>query len=257
MLHYILLILGGMLCGIINILAGGGSFIVLPLLIGLGLPPNIANGTNRISLLLINTTGIYSFARKGSSIPVRLCFLLAIPTVIGSLLGATLAAHASDNILYYAILTVLIGMLIYLYFKPPKKAEEMSPVIIPKSVDFLTYILFFVIGIYGGFIQAGSALLWFAVLSWRLKLDMITADAIKLVLSLTMNIFAVIVFIMHKQVFYLDGIILGIGGVIGAMIGAKIAMKFSSHLIRTLMFVILGISAVYILCFKVDRKSVV
>lgn len=249
LLHYILLIIGGVICGFINIMAGGGSFIVLPMLIGLGLPPTIANGTNRISLMMINSTGALAFGRKGM-LPVKLCVLLALPTILGSLCGATIAAHSSDKILYYVIMTVLVGMLIYIYFKPPLKADEMPDLKYPEKVDILTYLLFFVIGIYGGFIQAGSALLWFAVLSWRLKLDLISADAIKLVLSFVMNSFSLIVFIMHKQVFYMDGVILGLGGIIGAILGTKIALKFSSKLVRIIMLIILGLAALYILFFK-------
>ncbi|NJL27077.1 MAG: sulfite exporter TauE/SafE family protein, partial [Thermoanaerobaculia bacterium] len=64
-LQYLLLAAAGAVSGTLNVVAGGGSFLTLPILIFLGLPPGVANGTNRISILLQNAVAAWSFDRYG------------------------------------------------------------------------------------------------------------------------------------------------------------------------------------------------
>ena len=83
-INYLLVALVGVLCGFINILAGSGSLISLPILMGFGLSPHVANATNRIGILLQNLVGSASFAKQ-KVLPVREGLVLAIPASIGSI----------------------------------------------------------------------------------------------------------------------------------------------------------------------------
>lgn len=248
-LKYILLILGGAIAGLINVIAGAGSLVTLPILIGLGLPPAVANGTNRISVIMQDLSATYKFIKK-KKLPLRNALLLCIPTIIGGLGGAFWATSLSSEVLNVLIMTLLVLLIIYVIWQPQswtQKNQENSPF----KLDALTFIIFTLIGFYAGFIQAAATYLWFAAVLWRLKVDMVTADAIKVFLNLILTPIALIIFIIYHQVNFFDGILLGIGSFIGGWYGAKAAIKWSPAFIRILMIIILLLSAAYMLLFKI------
>src|SRR5690625_946880 len=107
---FITLLLLGVLVGFINLVSAGGSLITLPTLIFLGLPPTVANGTNRIGILIQNFLGMYQFYKKGL-INWKLNFILAIPAVIGSIIGAQYAIELSDDAFNNVLAIVMIVLL--------------------------------------------------------------------------------------------------------------------------------------------------
>ena len=253
-LRYCLLILAGMFSGFVNVLAGAGGLIVLPVLLGVGLPISTANGTNRVSILMQDIAALIKFFKK-NKLPLKVSLILSIPKAIGALIGAILASGISDKLLNRIVMSVLILMIIYVFFRKPecKRDERISD--IDKSSTFkmniVTFIIFLIIGSYAGFIQGGATLIWYAVLTWRFKYDMITADAIKLFLNFVMTPIALIVFIIHNQVNYLDGIILGVGSFVGAWIGARTAMRVKEKNVRIFMLVVLSAASIYMFFFKI------
>lgn len=253
-IHYLILILGGMFSGFVNVLAGAGSLMVLPILAGIGLPMNIANGTNRIAILMQDIAGVFKFF-KSNKLPLKICLILSIPTAIGAGIGALLVSGLSDKILNTIVMIVLLLMLLYIIFKgvgdKNEQHQNTSTAGYKTKVDILTFIIFLIIGAYAGFIQGGATLLWFAVLTWRMKFDMITADAIKLFMNFVMTPIALVIFMIHKQVSYLDGLILGIGSFAGAWIGAQIVMKIKPHFIKIFMIVVLSVASAYMFFFKI------
>ncbi|RME71099.1 MAG: sulfite exporter TauE/SafE family protein, partial [Chloroflexi bacterium] len=80
---YLAIIAAGFVAGFINTLAGSGSLVTLPLLIFAGLPANVANGTNRVAILLQNVVGVSSF-RQQKVLDWRGGLKLALPAIIGS-----------------------------------------------------------------------------------------------------------------------------------------------------------------------------
>ena len=249
LLRYFLLILGGALAGLINVIAGAGSLITLPILIGLGLPPTVANGTNRISVIMQDVAATYKFIKK-KKLPLKESALLGIPTIIGGIGGALFATKLSSEVLNLLIMIILLLLIIYVIWQPQSWTQKTA-IKSNFKLDVLTIIIFLIIGFYAGFIQAAATYLWFAALLWRLKVDMITADAIKIFLNFILTPIALIIFIIYHQVQFLDGIILGIGSFVGGWYGAKAAIKWSPVFIRTLMIIILVLSAIYMLLFKI------
>jgi len=149
---YIAVVAIGVVAGIINTLAGGGSLITLPLLMALGLPPNVANGTNRIAIFLQNVVGVTSFHReKVMDFPSG--FRVGIPAVAGSIAGAFIAVNMNDEVMKLAIGGIMILMFFVILMKPNRwiRSHEAHPPI----PYWLQVIVFFLVGIYGGFIQAG------------------------------------------------------------------------------------------------------
>ena len=107
------LVIVGFLAGIINTLAGGGSLFTLPVLIFLGLPPTVANGTNRIAIIIQSLSGTLGYKSKGvSSFPFNI--YLGISSAIGALIGASIAINFDEQLFnkVLAIIMILVGILI-------------------------------------------------------------------------------------------------------------------------------------------------
>ena len=291
-IKYFLLFLVGAFSGFINVIAGGGSMVTLPLLMGFGMPAPIANGTNRISILFQDIAGIIKFIKAGK-LPIRIALILGIPTVIGSVVGAMFASRLNEMLLSIVIFVLLIAMSIYIIVKPPviknssdnedeevkneknidnsnlikkndatqKNIENinnrgrvdkiLNKKIKDKKIGVFSFVLFLIVGIYAGFIQVGSTLIWYAILTWKMKFGFISANAIKLFLNFIMTPIALFVFILHHQVAFVEGIIIGVGSFIGAWISAKIAMKLSAKVVKIMMLIIFTVAASYVLLFKI------
>ncbi|HKK51403.1 MAG TPA: sulfite exporter TauE/SafE family protein, partial [Myxococcota bacterium] len=148
---WIALALGGLVAGVVNTLAGGGSLLTVPLLVFVGLPATVANGTNRIGVLFQNGISTLRFRRSGFD-GVGDALPLLVPVLIGSAIGATVASRMSAEI-FRQVFGVAMIALLYPMLRPPRaRASESTQA--PRSA-FLNAVVFFGIGLYGGAIQAG------------------------------------------------------------------------------------------------------
>lgn len=231
----------GFLAGFINTLAGSGSTITLPLLIFLGLPANVANGTNRISILLQSLVSVGEF-KKQKLLDSKTGLRLAVPTITGSLIGAYFAVEINEEIMNIFIAVMLISMFFLLLFKPQAWIKGHENKVVEKP-GLLQIIIFFVIGIYGGFIQAGVGIFLLGGLVLGSGLDLVRANAIKNLIILIYTPLVLLFFILHNQVDYRYGLILAVGSMIGAYVATKFAAKRGPEFVRyILLFVILGSS---------------
>ena len=128
----IILIVIGFLAGVINTLAGGGSLFTLPVLIFLGLPPNIANGTNRIAIVMQSLTGTLGYKSKGvSSFPFNI--YLGISASIGALIGAQVAIDLDgklfNKILFSNVFIFIFTSLCNLISLSPSQIPEARCII--------------------------------------------------------------------------------------------------------------------------------
>lgn len=242
---YPLVIFAGFIAGFINTLAGSGSLVTLPLLIFSGLPANIANGTNRVAILLQNVVGISSF-KKQNVLDTRGVIYLGIPAVIGSIAGAQIAVNLNEEIMQTTIGIIMVVMLFVIILRPKRwlKGElekfETRP-------SFFQMIIFFLVGIYGGFIQAGVGIFLLASLVLAVGYDLVRANAVKVGIVLFFTIFALGVFVLNNQVNWLIGFVLAIGNMLGAWVGAKIAVEKGAVWVRRLLIAVVTVSAANLL----------
>ena len=160
-LQLILLSIIGIFAGFLNVTAGGGSLLTLPFLIFLGLPPAVANGTNRIAILVQNIFATAKF-HQFEVIPKGVTIITALPAIAGSVLGAQLAVEI-DELLFKRLLAIIMVLILGLIFFNPKVEELNSTPEISGGKKFILVIAFFGIGFYGGFIQGGIGFLFIAV----------------------------------------------------------------------------------------------
>ena len=147
------LILVGAVAGVLNVLAGGGSLLTLPLLIFFGLPAATANGTNRVAIFCQNIFAIAGFKRQGI-FPIRLALLCIPPALIGSYIGANLAITVDEMVFRRLLALVMVGVLVFMVVDPLKHVQQAEKPMTPPRLALLV-VSFFGIGIYGGFVQAG------------------------------------------------------------------------------------------------------
>ncbi len=239
---YLLAIFAGALSGVINTLAGSGSLVTLPMLVFLGLPADVANGTNRVGVLLQNVVGISVFRRSGSLQPTFSPWLIGA-SVTGALLGAWIATILDKSAMEIAIGIVMVVMLIVLISNPKRWLREQSEVTAGRP-GWWVLVLFFGIGIYGGFIQAGVGVLLLSALVMVSGYTLNHANMIKLVIVLLMAMISLPLFVLNNQIDWGMGGLMAVGQGIGAWLAANYATRVpnANVWVRRLLIVIVLIS---------------
>lgn len=237
----------GFMVGFINTLAGSGSLLSLPLLMFLGLPATVANGTNRIAILLQNVVGVASFKQQ-NVLDTKTGIRLGIPALIGSFFGARIAVDLNDEIMSKIIGIVLVVMIIPILIKPKQWLKGKEKQLNSKS-NILQIIFFFFIGVYGGFIQAGVGIFLLTALVLNAGFDLVKANALKVMIVLLYTPIALAVFIYNNQVDYLFGFILATGNMGGALVASRVAVNWGAGFVRWFLIAIILVSAGKLLIF--------
>jgi len=241
-----LLFLVGAIAGILNVLAGGGSLLTLPLLIFMGLPSAFANGTNRVAIFAQNVFAITSFKRRGV-FPLRLALLCTLPSLAGSWVGASLAVTMDDLLFKRVLALVMIGVMIFTAVDPMKKVRLAEHPVTPLR-GLAILVSFFGVGIYGGFVQAGVGFIIITALLLH-GLDLVRINAVKVFVVFCYTFIALGVFIAHGQVAWPLGIALAIGNSLGGWIGPKLAVDKGHDWIKRVVTATVLVFALKLLLF--------
>jgi len=245
--HYALIVGAGMVAGYINTLAGSGSLLTLPLLIFIGLPPGVANGTNRVAIFFQSLVGAAGL-KKQARLKWETAVGLGIPSIAGSVAGALLALAIPGKSMERAIGLLLILMFFLVLFKPDVWLRE-RPASKYMSHLWVRTAVFFLIGAYGGFVQAGVGFFLLGGLVLGAGLDLVRANAVKNFLVFLYTPFALVVYIMAGQVDYKAGLILSAGSVTGAWLGTRTALSWGPVFVRYVLLVAVLASAIQLLFF--------
>lgn len=240
------LVLVGILAGFLNVLAGGGSLMTLPLLIFMGLPSATANGTNRIAIFAQNIFAITGFKKQGI-FPIRLALICTPPALIGSYIGANLAITVDDQTFRRLLALAMLGVLLFITVDPIKKMRQQEVHMSALRITVLI-ISFFVVGLYGGFVQAGVGFLIISALLVH-GLDLVNINAVKVLVIFAFTIIALGVFISHGQVDYGLGIALAAGNSLGGWIGTHVAVKRGHEWIKRFVSLTVLVFALKLLFF--------
>ncbi|MFT5569818.1 MAG: putative membrane protein YfcA [Cyclobacteriaceae bacterium] len=225
----------GIFSGIINTLAGGGSLITLPLLIFMGLPSADANATNRLGIFLQNVFAVRGFKSKGISV-FPYGYYAAGSAMLGAVIGAYIAVDISSTLFNRILAIVMILVIIVTVLKPILfKVKEIE--IFTKNRKAISIVLFFGVGIYGGFIQAGIGFLMIAILTNIHGLNMAKTNSIKVFVALCYTTLAIIIFVIEDKIQWEYGICLAIGAATGGWIASRWSVGKDDKWIRLIMVV--------------------
>jgi uncharacterized membrane protein YfcA len=213
--------------------------LTLPALTLLDFPLGVANGTNRIGVLFVNTTASLKFAKNGK-MPWKRALILMVPTTIGAVLGATIAVDVDETLLKDIVGYIFLALSALIIFKPNLWTKERKV----KRRTWLSMIVFFLIGIYGGFLQAGVGFFLMSALVLLEGFDLVKTNAAKVFIILCYTIVSLTIFAINGKVDFLAGLVLGIGGAIGGYIAAHTAIKKGAGFIRYIVFAAVIVSAI-------------
>jgi uncharacterized membrane protein YfcA len=231
----------GFAAGFINTLAGSGSLITLPVLIMLGLPANVANGTNRVGILIQNVVSVLTFRKQGA-LEFAGSHRLIVPAVAGAFVGAVLAVDLDEALLNRTIGVLMLLMLGVILARPRRWLEahaDGSPIGYAWQVP-----IYFGIGVYCGFIQAGAGIFLLAGLVLGSGFDLVRGNAMKNLIVLIVTVAALAVFIANDQVRWGLGLLLAVGQAAGAWLAAHMAVRRGAAFVRWILITILALSAV-------------
>lgn len=238
----IVLIFVGFIAGSINTIAGGGSLLTLPILIFLGLPPNVANGTNRIGILFQSIFTTAGFKSKGV-ITFPFSIYVGISALFGSILGAQLAVDIKGDTFNKILAIIMVLVVLSMVVKTKNKSFNLIEKTTGKYL-WLSIILFFFVGVYGGFIQAGVGFIMLFVLSSVNNISLVKSNAIKVTVALIYTISAVGVFAYNDKISWKLGLILAIGNAAGGWFASRWSVKKGDTLVKKFLVVMVIIFAI-------------
>ncbi len=219
------LFFAGLVAGFLNTLAGGGSLLTLPALMLLGLPADVANGTNRLAIVAQSGAGVAAFHRAGQ-LPVAAVPGMLLPAGLGTLLGAITASQVPAAVLEGVLLATLTAMAVVLAVAPraaaPEPGAEEPHTLAERPLGWLGL---FLAGCYGGFIQAGVGFVLLWVLGGMLRYDLVRGNALKAVCTTVFGLLSLGVFVVAGQVAWLPAVVLAGGTTLGATLSVRFALR--------------------------------
>ena len=224
--NILLLLFAGIAAGFVNSVAGGGSVITLPVLVEI-VGTSVANGTNRVAILMENAVAAASFHR-GRKVPWAFVGPLLIPIILGAGAGAWVATLLSAATMKRVFGLVIVLVALSMIVRPSRWMHEGEP----RIREPWRSLAFFGIGFYGGFVQAGVGFLLLVGLVLVEGLGLIRGNAAKVVLILAYTPLSLFLFARAGQVDWVAGATLGIGSMSGALIASRLAIQRGAGGIR-------------------------
>ena len=247
-LEIVILLFVGLAAGVINTLAGGGSAFTLPVLIFLGLPPSVANGTNRIVIVIQSLIGALGYKSKGiSTFPFNI--YLGISASFGAVIGALIAIEIDEK-LFNRILAIVIITIGVLIITNNKKLDSKLIEKINGKYLFFSLIIFFFLGIYGGFLNAGIGIVIMFILNRYNGLDLVKTNATKVVLITIYSSIALIVFAYNNSINWEKGLWMSLGTIYGAWWSSRWSVKKGDKVIKIVMLIMITIIAIKLWFFN-------
>ena len=242
----LLLALVGIAAGWLNVMAGGGSLLTVPVMLFMGVPGPVANGTNRIAILAQNVTAVTAFRRHGFS-DFRLSMSLAAAASVGALGGASLGVHLQGEWFDRVLALVMIGVMILMATGRDKVKPSGGDVQAKNLVA--GHLLMIGAGFWGGFIQIGVGFILMPILHRVMGLDLVRVNMHKVFVVLVYTIVALFVFASQLELLWWTGVGLAIGNSIGGWLGAHTTVTRGESLIRRVLYLALTAFIIKLLLF--------
>lgn len=246
-LEYLLLILVGFLAGFINTVAGGGTLLSMPMLIFMGLPPTVANGTNRVAIILQTFIGVLGFKSKGvKTYPFSI--YMGIMAFLGALIGVKIAVLMPEEIFKKVLSGIMIFVIVAMSITSKQKfnfTEQRT-----KGIYFyISLVVYFLFGIYGGFINAGMGFIMLLIVPFLNQFSITETNATKVMVVCIYSLAAILTFALNDKIDWKTGCILAIGNTSGAWIGSRWSVGKSEKYVRGFIFVMVITMAIKLWLF--------
>ena len=233
----LIVIVVGLVSGFINAVAGGGSLLTLPVFIFMGFPTDIANGTNRVAIFFSSLSSSYAFRSQGVR-GLKYGIWLGLAAMAGAVPGALLAIRMNDEVFEKVLAVIMFIVAAFIIVEPFFRRQHVQEIKSPARLA-LTLALFFFIGIYGGFLQAGLGFLIIAVLGAVNKMNLVKINNVKVIVTFFLTILALATFAWNGKIDWRYGLILAVGQSAGGWAGSLWSVKKGEVWIRRVLLVMI------------------
>ena len=245
--QYIILLLVGIVVGFVNVMAGGGSLLSIPIMLFMGVPAPVANGTNRIAIMAQMATAAITFFNKGYS-DFKLSLTLSLAALPGAIVGAYIGTHLEGVWFNRILAVIMLAVMLVVATQKQTAAYTQAPPRKPRLA--LAHIFMAILGIYGGFIQVGVGFLFAPILYNTLGLDLVRVNMHKTFIITVYTTAALIVFAWQVEIFWILGLCLAVGTSIGAWLSAQVQVSQGERLIRLVLNTVLALCIIKLLFFN-------
>ncbi len=229
-----MLFLVGVFTGFLNTVAGGGSLLTLPVMIFMGLPGTVANATNRVAIFISGLVAVKGFQSKGVSV-FPYAWWVTASACVGAAIGAYFATDIKNELFNKILAIVMVVVLGTIVFKP--KTRSIGDELFSRSKNALSIVIFFFLGIYGGFIQAGIGFLVIATLTSIHGFNMAKTNSIKVFVISCYTLIALVIFFIEDKIRWDYGLVLAAGNSLGSWVASRWSVDKDDKLIRIFLIV--------------------
>ncbi|CAA0116440.1 putative membrane transporter protein YfcA [Halioglobus japonicus] len=235
----------GVASGFLNVVAGGGSLLTVPVMVFLGMPGPVANGTNRIGILAQNITSVVTFARSGFK-DFKLSLSLSACAIPGAIAGALLGVNLEGVWFNRSLALIMLGVMLVMHFdrKPTERVQNYQPT---KRQLLHGHLLMVGVGFWGGFIQLGVGFIIMPVLNRVMGLDLVRTNMHKVFIIAVYTVVALAIFANQLELLWVVGIALAVGNSIGGYLGSRFAISKGEHMIRRVLNLVLVVFVIKLL----------
>jgi hypothetical protein len=237
----------GVGAGWLNVMAGGGSLLTVPVMVFMGIPGPVANGTNRIGILLQNLSAVTAFRKKGYS-DFKLSLSLAAVACVGASAGAMIGTRLEGEWFNRVLALVMIGVIIIMATDKKRPPVENGDEGKPRNL-VLGHALMLGAGLWGGFIQIGVGFVRMPILHRVMGLDLVRVNMHKVFIVLAYTLIALTVFASQVEILWSAGLALALGTMTGGWLGAHMTTSHGEVWIRRVLYLALTAMIIKLLIF--------
>jgi len=230
----------GLISGVINAVAAGGTLITFPTLIWLGLNSVTANATSTVAVWPFVLGGVFGYRRELRTVEPGMLYLV-IPSVLGGLGGAILLRSTPspvfDRLVPYLI---LFATLLFMAQGAVQRKLKLAHPAAHQSPKWLAGAMLFqlLVSIYGGYFGGGMGILMLAALSVLGMTNIYQMSGMKNILAGAINAVAALYFIAEKMVSWPDVGAMALGSVVGGYFGAGVARRMGAKTVRRVVIMV-------------------
>ena len=233
MLTWVLLGAAGFVAGAVNAIAGGGTLISFPALLGTGMDARVANATNTVAIWPGSVSSIVAYQRYLVE-EKRRAFLLAWPSLLGGLAGSWLLFHTSEQSFRAVVPWLIVLACVLLAVQTPvarwvaRRGAGAQAARVPASL----YLVQFLISVYGGYFGAGIGILMLAAMAIFVPTSLQAANGLKILFGCVINGVSAVYFAAIGAVRLPEAGVMALTSVAGGWVGAHVALRLPPRVMR-------------------------
>jgi len=244
----LILFVAGCVAGFLNVMAGGGSLLTVPIMVFMGIPGPVANGTNRIGILAQNIVSVFTFFKRGFS-DFRLSISLAAMSIPGAVAGAMIGTRLDGIWFNRTLAIIMLAVMIVMAFDKGNKRIQ-SEQNISRVRMFVGHLAMVGVGFFGGFIQIGVGFIIMPVLQRVLGLDLVRVNMHKVFIVGVFTLVALVVFASRVEILWFLGGCLALGNALGGWFGTHMSVVKGEKLIKIVLNTVLVVFIIRLLFFS-------